>query len=189
MRKKNNIHFQSFEILVQGKGQDNLKKESDNNGTSSSSSDNETTPKFKNVFGTNINAKFDARMKTRCEFIIKADNELFQKRTRKPMFVLTSFQHFLNSNLDRLSLQQLEFEMDSAGYPDKYNFFESGYCGHPQYPYSKIFLDQSSDLILLHLRKKTIPSLVMHSETRIFNEFCYITFTNLRPTHPEQKYK
>ena len=71
-------------------------KESDNNGTSLSYSDNETTPKFKKSFEKNINAKFDAGMKTRCEFIIKADNELFQKRTRKPMFVLTSFQHFLN---------------------------------------------------------------------------------------------
>ena len=93
------------------------------NGTSSSSSDNETTPKFKKSFETNFNAKFDARMKTRCEFIIKVDNELFQNRKRKPMFLLCSFQHFLNSKLDRLSLQQLECEMDSAGYPDKYTFF------------------------------------------------------------------
>ena len=93
-------------------------KESDNNGTSSSSSDNETIPKFKKFFEKYINAKFDARMKTRCEFIIKADNELFQKRTKKPMFVLTSFQNFLDSNLDRLSLQQLECEMDYTGYPD-----------------------------------------------------------------------
>ena len=62
-------------------------------------------------------------MNTRCEFIIKAYNEVFKKRSNKPMFVLTSFQHFLGSNLDRLSLQHLECEMDSAGYPDKYNFF------------------------------------------------------------------
>ena len=79
-------------------------------------------------------------MKTRCEFIIKTYNEVFNKRTNKPMFVLTSFQHFLDSNLDRLSLQKLEFEIDSAGYPDKFNFFELGYCGHPQYPYSKKIL-------------------------------------------------
>ena len=87
------------------------------------SSDNETTLKFKKGFENNINAKFDARMKTRCEFLIKADNELFQKRTRKIMFVLNSFQHFLNSNLNKLSLHQLEFEMDSAGYPDKLKKF------------------------------------------------------------------
>ena len=106
------------------------------------------TPKLKKCFGTNINTKFNARMKTRCEFIIKADSELFHKSTRTPMFVLCSFQHFLNSNLDILSLPQLECEMDSSGYPDKYKFFGLGYCGHPRYPYSKIFLDQASDLIL-----------------------------------------
>ena len=55
------------------------------------SSDNETTPKFEKSFEKNINAKFDAHMKTRCEFIIKADNEVFNIRTSKPMFVLTSF--------------------------------------------------------------------------------------------------
>ena len=84
-----------------------------------------------------------------CEILIKADNVLFKKMTTKHKFVLTSFQHFLNSKLDRLFLQQLEFEMDSIGYPDDYNFFELGYCGHTEFPYSKIFLDQASDLILL----------------------------------------
>ena len=51
-----------------------------NNENSLSSSDYETTTKFKNDFGTNINAKFDIFMKTRCAFIIEADNELFQNR-------------------------------------------------------------------------------------------------------------
>ena len=75
-------------------------------GTSSSSSDYETTPKDKKSFGKNFNAKFDARMKMGCEFILKANNELFQNRTRKPKFVLCSFQHFLNS---KLCLSNFEF--------------------------------------------------------------------------------
>ena len=58
-----------------------------NNGTSSSSSDYETTPKFRKSFGENINAKFDVFMKTRCDLIIEADNELFKNRTKKPTFV------------------------------------------------------------------------------------------------------
>ena len=33
-------------------------------------------------------------------------------------------------------------------------FFELGYCGHPQYPHSKIFFDQSSDLILSHFKEE-----------------------------------
>ena len=61
-------------MLVQEKGQDHLINKVINNGTSSSSSDNETAPKFKKSFEKKINAKFDAHMKTICEFIIKADN-------------------------------------------------------------------------------------------------------------------
>ena len=61
-------------------------------------------------------------MKTRCELIIEADNELFQKSTRKPKLVLCSFQQFLNSKLDRLSLQQLDCDMNFSDYPDKYKF-------------------------------------------------------------------
>ena len=45
-----------------------------NNENSSSSSDYETTPKFKKGLGGNINAKFDVFMKTRCDLIIEADN-------------------------------------------------------------------------------------------------------------------
>ena len=116
-----------------------------NNGTSLSSSDYETTPKVKKHFGKKFNAKFDICMKTRCEFIIEADNKLFQNSTNKTTFVLCSFQQFLNSKLDILSLQKLEYEMNFTDYPDKYNFFELGYCGHPQYPYLNIFLDQASD--------------------------------------------
>ena len=67
-----------------------------NNGTSSSSSDYETTPKFKKSFGENINEKSDVFMKTRCDFIIEADNELFKNRTQKPTFLLCSFQQMLN---------------------------------------------------------------------------------------------
>ena len=88
MRQKKQYPFAEFRNVSTRKRTRSSHKESDNNGTSLSSSDNETTTKFKKSFGTIINAKFDARMKTRCEFIIKADNELFQNRTIKPMFVL-----------------------------------------------------------------------------------------------------
>ena len=61
-------------------------------------------------------------MKTIGDRIIDSDNELFKNRTQEPKFVLCSFQNLLNSKLDRLSLQQLECEMDRTDYPDKYNF-------------------------------------------------------------------
>ena len=59
-----------------------------NNGTSLSSSDYETTPKFKKWFGENINAKFDVFMKTRYDLIIEADNKLFKNRTQEPTFFI-----------------------------------------------------------------------------------------------------
>ena len=127
--------FTEIRNFTAGKRTRSSQKESDNNGTSSPFSDYETIPKYKKRFGVNINAKFNTFMNKRCEIIIKADNDLFNHRTTRPKFVLTSFQHFLDSKLDRLSIQQLEFELDSTGYPDDYNLFELGYCGHTQFPY------------------------------------------------------
>ena len=47
--------------------------------------------------------------------------------------------------------------MDSTGYPDDHNFFELGYCGHTQFPYSEIFICQASDLILSHFQDEDHP--------------------------------
>ena len=80
-------------------------------------------------------------MDRRFEELIEADNVLFKNRKIFPSFVLAPFSGFLDSKLDRLSLQQVECEMDSTGYPDDHNFFELGYCGHTQSPQSNIFLD------------------------------------------------
>ena len=57
-----------------------FQKENDNNGTSSSSSDYEFTPKYKKIYGANINANFNAFMDRRCEELIEADNVLFKNR-------------------------------------------------------------------------------------------------------------
>ena len=74
-------------------------------------------------------------MDRRCEELIEADNGLFKNRTIYSKFALAPLRGFLNSKLDRLSLQQLECEMDYTGYPDDHNFFEFGYCGHTQLPH------------------------------------------------------
>ena len=52
---------------------------------------------------------------------IDADKVLFKNRKTFPKFVLAPLHGFLNQKLDRLSLQQLEWEMDSTGYPDEEN--------------------------------------------------------------------
>ena len=134
-----------------------FQKESDNNGTFSSSSDDEFTPKYKKSNGENINANFNEFMDRRREELIEADNALFKNSKVFPKFVLAPFRRFLDSKLDRLSLQQLECEMDSTRYPDDHNFFELGYCGHTQFPHSKIFLYQASALILSQFQEEYHP--------------------------------
>ena len=54
----------------------------------------------------------------------------------------------LNFDVERLSLQKLEYEMDRTGFHIYYNFFEIGYCGHPKFPYAHIQLEQATKLIL-----------------------------------------
>ena len=119
MQKKKQYPYAEIRNFTGNRRTRSFQKEGDNNGTSSLSSDDELTPKYKKLFGVNINANFNSFMDKRCEIIIKADNVMFKIRTTKPKFALTSFQHFLDSKLDRLSLQQPEFEMDSNRYPDK----------------------------------------------------------------------
>ena len=132
MQEKKQYRFAEIRNFIGNKRTRLFQKESDNNGTSLLSSDDEFTPKYKKSFRHNKNAKFNGFMVRKCGNLLKADKVLFITRKFLPQFVLTPLRSFLNLNLDRLSLQQLECEMDSTGYPDDHNFFELGYCGHNQ---------------------------------------------------------
>ena len=96
MRKKKNP-FAEIRYFTAGRRTRSSQKESDNNGTSSLSFDDKTTPKYKKSYGGNINANFNAFMNKRCEIIISADNDVFKIRTKKPKFVLAPFQKTLGS--------------------------------------------------------------------------------------------
>ena len=96
-------------------------------------------------------------MVRKCDDLLDADNVLFKTRKFLPQFVLAPLRAFLNLKLDILSLLQLDCEMDSTGYPDDHKFFELGYCGHTQYPHSKIFLDQARALILSQFQEEDHP--------------------------------
>ena len=58
----------------------------------------------------------------------------------------------LNLEVNRLSLQKFEYEMDCTEYPVDYIFFEIGYCGHTNFPYTNIQIEKSSDLIIPHFQ-------------------------------------
>ena len=53
----------------------------------------------------------------------------------------------LNLVVERISLQQVEYEMESIDLPDDYNFFEIGYCGHPNFPYANIQFKKATNFI------------------------------------------
>ena len=93
-------------------------------------------------------------MVRKCGDLFEAGEVFFKTREFIPKFVLAPLRGFLNSKLDRLSLQQLECEMDYTGYPDYHKFFELGYCGHTQYPHSNIFLDQARALIISQFQEE-----------------------------------
>ena len=117
------VPFAEIRNFTAGRKIRSFQKENDKNGTSSLSSDDEFTPKYKKRYGGNINANFNAFMVKRCEDLVESDSVLFKNRKIFPKFVLAPLRGFLNSKLNRLSLQQLECEMDSTGYPDHHNFF------------------------------------------------------------------
>ena len=100
----------------------------------SPSSDSAMKPKEKK----NLRDAFKVQMKINCLSLKAEDDALFNNRPKTPAFVLRPLKTMLKSELDRLSLQQLDYEMDRADLPDDYNFCEIGYCGHPNFPYAHI---------------------------------------------------
>ena len=101
------------------------------------------------------NRRATFKIQTKIIFLsIKAkDDSLFKIMSKIPAFVLNPLKAMLNLVVDRISLQQLEYEMERADIPDDYNFFEIGYCGPPAFPYVHIKLEQSTKLIISHLQE------------------------------------
>ena len=134
-----------------------------------SSSDDEFTPKYKKSFGQNKKVKFNAFMVRKCDCLLEADKVMFKTRKFLPKFVLAPLHGFPNSKLDRLSIQQLECEMDSTGYPDDHKFFEIGYILVTLGTLTlRFFLTKHVHYYSRSFRKNTIPSLERLSKTSIF---------------------
>ena len=76
------------------------------------------------------------------------DDALFKNMPKIPAFLIRPLKSMISSEVDRLSLQNFEYEMDCTDYPVNYNFFEIGYCGHPNFPYANIQFKKATNLIL-----------------------------------------
>ena len=81
-------------------------------------------------------------------YYLKIDNDaLFKNISKRPDFVLRKLKPMLNFEVERLSLQQLEYETDCTDYPVDYIFFEIGYCGLPNFPYAHIHPEKFTNVI------------------------------------------
>ena len=89
-------------------------------GTPLSSSDYSMASKEKK----NSRSTLKMEMKMNCYYLKTKDNELFKNRSKITAFVLIPLKNMLNFEVDRLSLQQLEYEMDCTDYPVDYNFLK-----------------------------------------------------------------
>ena len=96
MQGKKQYPYAEIRNFTAGRRTRSFQKENDNNGTSSSSSDDEFTPKYNKSYGSNINANFNAFMDSRCEELIEADIVLFKNRKIFPKIVLASLRQFLD---------------------------------------------------------------------------------------------
>ena len=87
-----------------------------------------------------------------CYSLKEEDDALFKNRSKRPDFVLRPLTSMINFEVDRLSLQQLEHEMDRTDYPVNYNLFEIVYCGYPNSPSANIQFDKATNLIISHFQ-------------------------------------
>ena len=85
-----------------------------------SSYDSAMTPKKKK----NQRSTFKIQMKKHCLSLKSKDDELFKIRSKIPAFVLNPLKDMLNLVVYRISLQQLEHEMERADLPDDYFFLK-----------------------------------------------------------------
>ena len=51
------------------------------------------------------------------------EDALFRNRSKRSAFVLSQLKFMLNFEVDKLSLQKIEYEMDSTDYSVDYNLF------------------------------------------------------------------
>ena len=92
-----------------------------NDVTPALSSDYEMTSKKKK----NLRDTFKIQMKKYCLYLKAKDGLLFKIRSKIPAFVIKQLKAMLDLVVDRIYLQQLEYEMERADLPDDYIFFRN----------------------------------------------------------------
>ena len=81
--------------------------------------------------------RLTSKMKFNCHSLKLDDVFLFKNGSKIPAFVTRPFLTMLSFEVDIIFLQQLHYERNGTDYPVNYTFFLIGYCGHPNFPYTK----------------------------------------------------
>ena len=89
----------------------------------------------------------------------------------------------MNLVVDRISLEQLEYEMERAVLPGDYIFLGIAYCDHPAFTYAHIQLEQATNLIILHFQEEDHPYIYDTLNNKKTQLVCLYFFTDLRKMH------
>ena len=95
-----------------------------NKGTTLLCSDSEMASRIRKSFVKNCHATFDKKMKLNCNAFKPENDDLFKNRSKISTFVTRPFLTMINLEENRLSLQQLEYEMDCTDHPVDYSYCE-----------------------------------------------------------------
>ena len=152
-----------------------------NNGTPLSSSGSKMTSKVKK----NRCSTFEGQ-NNHCYYLKPQDDAQFWNRSNILAFVISSLRPIFKSEVDRLSLQLLQYEMDRNDYPIDLKKLKQDIVVTLT-PLTQIFNSINPLIQQFHIfRNNNINSFMIHSETKIHNWFPYILFTDLRKIYPER---
>ena len=102
----------------------------------------------------NRHEMFTDALKKHCIALKKKDDNFFtdDETVQDHRIALLPLKSYLDPNLDRISLLDLENEMDREDLPDNFSFFEIAYCGHTPSSYARTQMEQALELLECHFR-------------------------------------
>jgi hypothetical protein len=96
---------------------------------------------------------FTDALKEHCTALKEKDDNFFtdDETVQDHTIALLPLKSYLDQNLDRISLLDLENEMDREDLPDNFSFFEIAYCGHTPSSYARTQMEQALEFLECHL--------------------------------------
>eukprot|EP00978_Attheya_sp_CCMP212_P038892 scaffold197238_cov26-Attheya_sp.AAC.2 len=139
---------------------------------SSSRSNHDANSKATSEKKNNRREQFALPLKKYCKWLKLKDDELFTRDKKRPQagIALMPLQKVLDPILDRLSLLNLEDELEREDLPDNFRFFEIAYCGHTSCGYARVQKEQAIELLQGHFTEtdhEYIEECLFHKKTQM----------------------